>query len=101
MSKQKTLPRIVDPETPANELKNLPKDAVALLVWRGFTGSQPLTIVVTKESWLINEEAVVNNGFAFDPGRAYKFVSPVSPEGRQTTFLFQDVVGWAANVDNG
>ena len=85
----------------ATELEDLPKDAVALLVWRTFTGVQPMTLVVTKASWEMNKKVIVNAGFTFVEDRIYEFESPVNPKGRKTVFHLQDVVGWAANVDTG
>jgi hypothetical protein len=87
--------------TKASEGENLPKDAVALLVWRKFTGPQPMTIVVTRNSWEMNKKVVMDAGFQFVPERIYEFDSPTNPKGRKTTFMFQDVIGWAANVDTG
>ncbi len=85
----------------AIEVEDLPKDAVALLVWRKFTGPQPMTIVVTRASWVMNREVVMNAGAKFIPDRIYEFDSPTNPKGRKTTFMLQDVIGWAANVDTG
>lgn len=87
--------------TKANEVADLPEDAVALLVWRKFTGPQPLTIVVTKASWEMNKKVVMDSGATFNPNRIYEFDSPTGPTGRKTTFHLQDVVGWAANVHSG
>jgi len=83
------------------EVEDLPSDAVALLVWRTFTGAQPMTLVVTKASWEMNEEVIIHAGFKFVEGRIYEFESPINPEGRKTIFHLQDVIGWAANVDTG
>ncbi len=87
--------------TKASEVEDLPQDAVALLVWRKFTGPQPMTIVVTKASWEMNRKVVMNAGAQFLPERVYEFDSPTNPKGRRTTFMLQDVIGWAANVDTG
>jgi len=89
---------VVNP-TDAREVEDLPKDAVALLVWRTFTGPQPMTIVVTKASWEMNKKTVMDAGAKFNPERIYEFDSPTNPKGRKTTFHLQDVIGWAANVD--
>ena len=89
----------MDKAANAHEVEDLPKDAVALLVWRKFTGSQPMTIVVTKASWEMNREVVMNSGAHFHSERVYEFDSPTNPKGRRTTFMLQDVIGWAANVD--
>ena len=98
-SKSGTAP-VMNP-TKATEVEDLPKDAVALLVWREFTGAQPMTIVVTKASWDMNRKAVMNDGAKFIPNRIYEFDSPTNPKGRKTIFMLQDVIGWAANVDTG
>ncbi len=84
--------------TNASEVEDLPQDAVALLVWRRFTGPQPMTIVVTKASWEMNRKVVMDAGATFLPERVYEFDSPTNPRGRRTTFMLQDVIGWAANV---
>ncbi len=91
---------VVDP-TGAIGVADLPSDAVALFIWRKFSGSQPFIIVVTLASWLMNKQVVVDAGFSFDPERIYEFESPSSPEGRKTVFHLQDVIGWAASVDTG
>ena len=83
--------------TQASEVEDLPNDAVALLVWSKFTGPQPMTIVVTRASWEMNKKVVVDAGFVFVPERVYEFDSPTNPKGRRTTFMLQDVIGWAAN----
>lgn len=85
--------------TNASEVEDLPKDAVALLIWRKFTGIQPMTIVVTKASWEMNKQVVMDEGSKFDLDRIYEFDSPTNPKGRMTTFHLQDVISWAANVD--
>lgn len=87
--------------TQASGVEELPNDAVALLVWRKFTGAQPMTIVVTKASWEMNKKVVVDTGMQFIPERIYEFDSPPNPQGRKTTFHLQDVIGWAANVHTG
>lgn len=87
--------------TNASEVEALPKDAVAILVWRKFAGAQPMTIVVTKASWEMNKKTVMDGGATFNPDRIYEFDSPTNPRGRKTTFMLQDVIGWAANVDTG
>ena len=84
--------------TDVREVEDLPNDAVALLVWRKFTGPQPMTIVVTKASWEMNRKVVMDQGACFNPDRIYEFDSPTNPAGRRTTFMLQDVIGWAANV---
>jgi len=89
---------VVNP-TKATDVEDLPKDAVALLVWRKFTGAQPMTIVVTKASWEMNKKVVMDGGATFNPERIYEFDSPTNSKGRRTTFHLQDVIGWAANVD--
>ena len=99
MAKSETAP-VMNP-TNASEVEDLPKDAVALLVWRKFTGPQPMTIVVTKASWEMNKKVVMDQGAAFNPDRIYEFDSPTNPKGRRTTFMLQDVIGWAANVHSG
>lgn len=94
-------------QTPPNSVADakssddLPKDAVALLVWRNFTGSQPMTLVVTRASWEMNKKVVMDQGSTFTPDRIYEFDSPTNERGRKTTFHLQDVVGWAANYDTG
>ena len=108
MSESKTLPRKEPTTTPVTApvtnstttpvVDDLPEDAVALLVWRKFTGPQPMTIIVTKESWDKNKKAVMDTGGVFHYERIYEFESPVNLKGRQTTFHLQDVIGWAANV---
>lgn len=101
MSKRELTPSASAPvmnPTKASEVEDLPEDAVALLVWRKFTGPQPMTIVVTKASWEMNRKVVMNAGSQFLPERVYEFDSPTSPNGRRTTFMLQDVIGWAANV---
>lgn len=87
--------------TDVNQIEDLPPDAVALLVWRKFTGPQPMTIVVTKASWEMNKKVVIDAGFQFVPERIYEFESPVNAKGRKTVFQVQDVVGWAGNYDTG
>jgi len=82
-------------------VEDLPEDAVALLVWRNFTGNQSMTLVVTKASWEMNKKVVMDAGFTFMEGRIYEFESPTNPKGRKTIFHLQDVVGWVANVDTG
>lgn len=88
---------IVNP-TQATGVEDLPNDAVALLVYRGFTGPNPMTIVVTRASWDMNKQVLMNDGMKFLNDRIYEFESPVNPAGRKTTFHLQDVVGWAANT---
>jgi hypothetical protein len=112
MSKQKTSPPkqpvgqtpetapVVNP-TGAKEMEDLPRDAVALLVWRGFTGPQPMTLVVSRASWDMNRKVVMDQGSQFNRERIYEFESPTNPKGRKTVFHLQDVVSWAANVDTG
>jgi hypothetical protein len=95
----KTAP-IANP-TQATGVEDLPDDAVALLVYRGFTGPNPMTIVVTEESWEMNKKVVIDAGMKFEPDRIYEFESPINPAGRRTTFHLQDVVGWAANTHPG
>lgn len=102
-SKQKQMaqnPTIENP-TGASEVEQLPEDAVALLVWRKFTGPQPMTIVVTRASWEMNKKVVMDGGATFNSDRIYEFDSPTNPKGRRTTFLLQDVIGWAANIHSG
>ncbi len=101
MSKSSPATAPVMNPTNASEVEDLPQDAVALLVWRKFTGPQPMTIVVTKASWEMNRKVVMDQGSTFHPDRIYEFDSPTNPKGRRTTFMLQDVVGWAANVDTG
>lgn len=81
--------------------EELPHDAVALHVWRNFTGVQPMTIVVTRASWDMNKKVVMDGGARFNPDRIYEFESPTNPQGRRTTFHLQDVVSWAASVYTG
>ncbi len=76
--------------------EELPKDAVAVLVWRKFTGPQPLTIVVTKDSWENNRKRAAKIGFS--PETVFTFESPQSAAGRTSIFQLTDVVGWAGNV---
>ena len=85
----------------AGDVDGLPKDAVALLIWRDFTGPQPLTVVVTRASWDMNRKVVMDAGSKFEPDRIYEFESPTNPAGRKTIFHFQGIVGWAANLDTG
>ncbi len=87
--------------TKATDVDDLPEDAVALLVWRKFTGPQPMTIIVTRASWEENRKVVMATGGVFHYERIYEFESPVNLKGRRTTFHLQDVIGWAANVDTG
>lgn len=87
--------------TQATGVEDLPDDAVALLVYRGFTGPQPMTIVVTLASWLMNKQVLMDGGMKFDKDRIYEFESPTNPKGRRTTFHLQDVTGWAANIFTG
>ena len=87
---------IINP-TKATGMEDLPEDVVALLVWRNFTGNQPMTIVVTKESWMRNHK-IAQSSRLFHPDRIYIFDSPVNEAGRQTVFQLQGIVGWAANV---
>ena len=97
MSKPNSSKQLVDPPK-AEQMEDLPQDAVALLVWRNFTGAQPMTLVVTKASWEMNKKAVMDDGAKFNPDRIYEFDSPTNPQGRRTTFHLQGVTGWAANV---
>lgn len=101
MSKSKPATAPVMNPTGAAEVEDLPQDAVALLVWRKFTGPQPMTVVVTKASWEMNKKVVMDQGATFNPDRIYEFDSPTNPKGRRTTFMLQDVIGWAASVDTG
>ena len=87
--------------TNASGVEDLPRDAVALLVWRKFAGGQPMTLIVTKKSWEMNKKVVMDAGFQFVPERIYEFESPTNPKGRKTVFHLQDVVGWAANFNTG
>lgn len=100
---KKNVPAIAPVMNPTNasEVEDLPKDVVAILVWRKFSGPQPMTIVVTKASWEMNKKTVMDGGATFNPDRIYEFDSPTNPRGRKTTFMLQDVIGWAANVDTG
>ena len=107
-SKPSKRPVGVNPETApvmnptgASEMEDLPKDAVALLVWRTITGPHPMTVVVTRASWDMNKKVVMDDGHKFNPDRIYEFESPTNPKGRKTIFHFQGVTGWAANIDTG
>lgn len=91
---------VVNP-TDVTSVDDLPKDAVALLVWREITGAQPTTIIITRASWDINKKVVVDAGSVFDPKRIYAFESPTNSKGRKTVFHLQGIVGWMANVDTG
>ncbi len=84
--------------TQATGVEDLPDDAVALLVYRGFTGPNPMTIVVTRASWDMNKKVLMDAGMTFDKERIYEFESPINPTGRKTTFHLMDVIGWAANT---
>jgi hypothetical protein len=86
--------------TQATNTVDLDNETVALLVWRGFMGAQPMTIVVSRKSWLANQK-IVDDHHAFNPNQIYTFESPVNTEGRQSVFHLQDVVSWAANVHIG
>ena len=81
--------------------EDLPEDAVALLVWRKFAGPNPMTVVVTKDSFEKNRARVAKVGGTFNPDSIYTFEGPVSPSGRKTTFQFQDVISWAGNYHSG
>lgn len=100
MARPKLVPPAPNPAQ-ATGVEDLPDDAVALLVWRKFTGPQPMTIVVTRASWNMNKKVLMDAGMKFDSERVYEFDSPVNPKGRKTTFCLQDVIGWAANVHTG
>ena len=79
----------------------LPDDQVALLVWRKDFGPQPITVVVSRQSWDMNKKIVMDVGFAFLPDRIYEFESPVNAMGRKSIFHFQNVTSWIANVGTG
>lgn len=112
MSKQKTSPKtqpvgatsetapIANP-TGAQQMADLPDDAVALLVWRTITGPSPMTFVVTRASWDMNRKVVIDAGSVFVAERIYEFESPTNEQGRKTIFHFQGVVSWAGNIATG
>lgn len=94
----------MDPMNPTGAQGNvgeLPPDAVALLVWREGLGPQPLTVVVSKQSWEMNQKVIREAGMVFNRERVYEFESPTGPQGRKTVFHFQGVTSWAANYDTG
>lgn len=91
---------VVNP-TDVTSVDDLPKDAIALLVWREITGAQPMTIVITRASWEMNKKVMMDAGFVFDPKRIYEFESPTNSKGRKTIFHLQGIVGWMANVYTG
>ena len=91
---------VVNP-TNVTSVDDLPKDHIALLVWREITGPQPLTIIITRKSWDMNKQVIMDNGFQFEPKRIYEFESPTTKGGRKTIFHLQGVVGWMANLDTG
>lgn len=91
----------INPTGASGQVNDLPSDAVALLVWREGFGPQPLTIVVSKRSWEMNQKVVADAGSQFHPDRIYEFESPTNPKGRKTIFHLQKVIGWAANIDTG
>ena len=102
MLKQKISPPKQAQMDPNNtiDMEEMPQDAVALVVWRTITGPNPMTIVVTRDSWDENRDHVANLGF-FEPTFTYQFESPVNPKGRKTVFQLQGVVSWAAHVYTG
>lgn len=91
---------VVNP-TAVNSVDDLPSDHIALLVWREITGPQPMTIVITRASWDMNKQVLMDNGFQFEPKRVYEFESPTNEKGRKTIFHLAGVVGWMANIDTG
>lgn len=105
-SKQRQMPgaptadAVVNP-TNVTSVDNLPKDHIALLVWREITGPQPMTIIITRKSWEMNKQVIMNNGFQFEPKRIYEFESPTTDGGRKTIFHLAGVVGWMANICTG
>ena len=82
----------------ANQISpdQLPVDAVALLIWRGFT-ADTLTLIITKESWEKNKAIVKDDG-GFHAERLYEFESGQNAAGRSSFFQIQEVIGWGANV---
>ena len=94
--KPKAGPPKMDPTKP-NMAEELPNDAVALVVWRECTGPQPMTVVVTRDSWERNRKFAVREG-KIDPERAYVFESPINHLNRQSTFFLQGVTSWVGNV---
>lgn len=91
---------VVNP-TAVNSVDDLPKDQIALLVWREITGPQPMTIVITRASWDMNKKVLMDAGMEFNPKRVYEFESPINEAGRKTIFHLAGVVGWMANLDTG
>jgi len=87
--------------TDVEGMKDIPEDAVALLVWRKDLGPQPLTVVVTRASWDMNKKVLMDHGMQFNPERVYEFDSPTNLKGRKTIFHFQGVTSWAGNVFTG
>jgi hypothetical protein len=87
--------------TDMKEVKDLPSDAAALLVWREGMGFSPLTVVVSVASWEMNQKVLMDAGMKFDRERIYEFESPINHKGRRTTFYFSQVTSWAINVDTG
>ena len=85
----------------AKNVNDLSNEEVGLLVWREGFGPDPLTIVVSKASWDTNKKIIEEAGSVFDPNHVYVFESPVSAQGRKTTFHLQKVMGWCANSYSG
>ena len=79
---------------------NLPQDAVALMVWTRHTGPQPVTIIVSRDSFEKNRERVKQSG-TFMAENVYQFESPVNPSGRKTVYQLSGVVGWVGNLYTG
>lgn len=82
-------------------VEELPDDHVALLVWRKEFGTAPLTVVVSRASWDMNKQALMDDGYKFDHERVYEFESPINATGRKSIFHFEGVIGWIANVGTG
>ena len=105
-SKQRQMPgaptadAVVNP-TNVTSVDNLPSDHIALLVWREITGPQPMTIIITRQSWDMNKKVVRDDGFKFEPNRIYEFEGPTTSKGRKTIYHLQGVVGWMANIHSG
>lgn len=85
------------------ETRQLPKDAVALMLWRVASeyGPEPLTIVVTRNSWEAFKQVVINDGQKIDPDKVYHLESPANPNGRRTEFFLSRVVAFAASFHSG
>ena len=90
------------PMNPAGiqDVDQIPKDAVAVLVFREHCGPQPTTIIVTKASYEnFLERMVADGGIKLE--ETYEFESPKAPKGRRSRFWFTRVVGITCNYDTG